>query len=181
MPKSRRLSLLLLFAFCSVVAFSQVSESDTPPGISPDLQTSLPNDLAQIPSSELLIVLRTRVLEISSELSRISGLLKDSETRISELETLSAERERDLAKSYAFSTSLSTEKATLEKEKRALELKIEQLETDIRKAERQRELWKVGALISAGAGIGFTIAGPVGAAIGSTSLIMLLCLYSLTK
>ncbi|MEL7556621.1 MAG: hypothetical protein AAGU26_10600 [bacterium] len=167
MPKSRRLSLLLLFAFCSVVAFSQVSESDTPPGISPDLQTSLPNDLAQIPSSELLIVLRTRVLEISSELSRINGLLMNSETRIQELETLSADREKDLATSYAYSTSLSTERATLEKEKRALELKIEQLETDIKKAEQQRDIWKSAAFLTAGAGVGFAIAGPVGAAIGA--------------
>jgi len=147
---------LLLLALFFAAAMSSATAQATPQAPPP----SLPNELAAIPSSELLTALRARVLEISARLSSISE-------QLTTLEAAYADQSKELLTSYAYSTSLSAERDQLQREKGILESRIADLEKSLAKAERQRDAWKTAALIASGATAGALIAGPVGAAVGA--------------
>jgi len=181
MPKSRRLSLLLLFAFCSVVAFSQVSESDTPPAIEPEPLTEQQqsaeqsNNPQQIDPATLASALRSLSGKLRNE---ASGWREDSEEllrRVEELQALlsAAEAERtslseSLKKSTASQESLKQAHA---QELAALQARLQEEAAQIEKERDQAriyaQLWKAAAFITVGAGAGFAIGGQVGAAAGA--------------
>jgi|GEM_PF-4193765 len=188
MPKSRRLSLLLLFAFCSVVAFSQVSESDTPPAIEPEPLTEQQqsaeqsNNPQQIDPATLASALRSLSGKLRNE---ASGWREDSEEllrRVEELQALlsAAEAERtslseSLKKSTASQESLKQAHAQeIAAIRAALEAEISRIEKARDQAKKSAQLWKGVALIAVGIGIGEILGGPTGAIIGGVGGFVLL-------
>ncbi|NLX15015.1 MAG: hypothetical protein GXY44_15380 [Phycisphaerales bacterium] len=183
MPKSKRLSLLLLFAFCSVVAFSQAIEPDTPtatgPGLSTEqLQSAEPLNRQQpIDPESLAATLRTLSGRLRSE---ATGWRQDSaelSKRVEELRELlsKAEAERMLLNE---SLTKSTELQESSKKEHAQELAALQarmkaeaaaIEKERDQARRSAQLWKAAAFITAGAGAGFALGGQAGAAAGAVA------------
>jgi chromosome segregation ATPase len=182
MPKSRRLSLLLLFAFCSVVAFSQVSELDTPPAIEPEPLTEQQqsaeqsNNPQQIDPATLASALRSLSGKLRSE---AAGWREDSEELLKRVGELHLSLSKAEAERTSLSESLKKSTASQESLKQAhaqeiaairaaLEAEISRIEKARDQARRSAQLWKAAAFITAGAGAGFAIGGPTGAAIGAT-------------
>ncbi|MEL7555650.1 MAG: hypothetical protein AAGU26_05695 [bacterium] len=187
MPKSKRLSLLLLFAFCSVVAFSQVSESDTPPAIEPEPLTEQQqsaeqsNNPQQIDPATLASALRSLSGKLRNE---ATGWRQDSEELLKRAEELQlllnkAEAERKL---LSESLTRSTESQELLKVAQAKELAALQarmkaeaaaIEQERDQARRSAQLWKAAAIITAGTGAGFVIGGNKGVFFGVISSFLL--------
>lgn len=181
MPKSRRLSLLLLFAFCSVVAFSQVSESDTPPAIEPEPLTEQQqsaeqsNNPQQIDPATLASALRSLSGKLRSE---AAGWREDSEELLKRVGELHLSLSKAEAERTSLSESLKKSTASQESLKQAhaqeiaairaaLEAEISRIEKARDQAKKSTQLWKAAAFIASGSGIGYAIGGLSGAAVGT--------------
>ena len=188
MPKSRRLSLLLLFAFCSVVAFSQVSESDTPPAIEPEPLTEQQqsaeqsNNPQQIDPATLASALRSLSGKLRSE---AAGWREDSEELLRRVEELQALLSAAEAERTSLSESLTKSTASQESLKQAhaqelaalqarMKAEASQIEKERDQARKSAQLWKEVALIAVGIGIGEILGGPTGAIIGGVGGFVLL-------
>lgn len=188
MPKSRRLSLLLLFAFCSVVAFSQVSELDTPPAIEPEPLTEQQqsaeqsNNPQQIDPATLASALRSLSGKLRSE---AAGWREDSEELLKRVGELHLSLSKAEAERTSLSESLKKSTASQESLKQAhaqeiaairaaLEAEISRIEKARDQAKKSAQLWKGVALIAVGIGIGEILGGPTGAIIGGVGGFVLL-------
>lgn len=141
-------------------AFALAAAQDEQPPNEAQQKLSLPSDLGQMSSSELLIQLQARINQITERLSNITKQLQDSEASIAELEAKYTEQANRLQISNGLLMSLQDEKSNLENEKAALEAQCKKLTIGLK-------LWRSAAFAGTGAGIGFAIGGPIGAAIGA--------------
>ena len=183
MRRLRRLSLLLLFAFCSVGLFSQAIGPDTPSAIEqgPSKEQQQSAELSSRPQPVDPATLAATLRRLSGTLrSEATGWREESEEllrRVGELQLSlnKAEAERQslsesLTKSTASQKSLKEAHA---QEIAALQARLQeeaaQIEKDRDQARRSVQLWKAAAFIATGAGAGFAIGGQAGAAAGAVA------------
>lgn len=177
----RRLTLLLLFACCSVGLFSQAIGQDTPPGIeqgpSTEQQQSaeLSNRPQPIDPATLAATLRTLSGRLRTE---ASGWRQDSEALLQQVNELQASLSEAEAEQTFLNWSLTELTTLLESSKEAhaqelaalqarMKAEAAQIEKERDKARRSAQLWKAAAFIAAGTGAGFALGGQTGATIGA--------------
>jgi septal ring factor EnvC (AmiA/AmiB activator) len=156
--------LFLLGAFSLATAQDAQQPSDAQP------QPSLPSDLGQMSSSELLIQLQAKINQITEQLSNTTKQLQNSEATIAQLEAKYTEQANRLQISNGLLMSLQDEKSKLESEKEALQAQCKRTTIGLK-------LWRSAAFAVIGAGMGFAIDNSDGAGIGAGAGVLLSLLF----
>jgi uncharacterized protein involved in exopolysaccharide biosynthesis len=183
MQRRKRLFLFYAFLLSAVGLFSQAIDTAIPQAIQPGTPQAgqqsaeqLQNQPAPIPSD-----LAKRLRELSSKLrSEATGWREDSEDlskQVSELQMLLREAEagqtfltQSLTKLIALQQSSKIAHAQeIAAIRSDLEAEISRIEGEKARLKRQRNIWKITALITVGATLGGLIGGCLGAVISGVA------------